>query len=201
MHKRAKPTDFFSKRVLYIHFSLYLFMNQPSRCFSVLRLTLALHLRIYYSCLCAVLWKLSASLCLCIYFLHVLISSPPHLLTFLLSHLLTPPLPPSPRGKTGISFEIREETRWWGCFRLTITPLWARIENENRQNSHLISHFPSSKGVSKVSKRASERSGASERVSAAELVSEVSNAEQANYWVVWAVWVVWANGRASGPVL
>ena len=47
--------------------------------------------------------------------------------------------------------------------------LWLKIE-KNRQNSHLINHFPMSEGVSEVS----------EQVSAAEGASEASSPEQGN---------------------
>ena len=43
------------------------------------------------------------------------------------------------------------------------TTLWARIKKKHRINSHLIIHCPMSEGVSEVSERASERSGARER--------------------------------------
>ena len=61
----------------------------------------------------------------------------------------------------------------------TILPLWARIEKNT--NSHQIIHFPTSKGVSEVSERASERSGGreqSEQSGASERVSGAS--ERAN---------------------
>ena len=55
-----------------------------------------------------------------------------------------------------------------------IEGLWCNTDRKHRINSHPIFHFPTSEGVSKVSKR----------VSAAERGSEASSAEQANEWAV-----------------
>ena len=66
--------------------------------------------------------------------------------------------------------EHHEPGQYLGCLSAYIKRTMVQNKKKHRINTHLINHFPGSKGVSEVS----------ERVSAAEGTSKASSPEQAN---------------------